>query len=574
MTNEAARYAYAFRLKGYYPYPVNVGVDGRGDKTLTFKDNRWADGEYPMGKEDIGRHWEGFSGVMLNTGKSGIVVVDIDRKKGVDGFAGLVSVGVEIPQSPMWAETPNDGEHRFYRAPEGVDVKTCAGILAPGVDIRAKGGLVLTAPTEVPGKGAYKLHNVTAVEDLPEFPRDLVRLLNPSADRATSERTPLTEPPLLTSEQRQWFERKMDSILRELRHMEEGERFGTMQRRMVRLYGIAMSLQEDLDVIDDLCREAYYGSGGVDSRQLEGWIKWSREHADYEEPIDEDREAEIQRLIRLEEIREEVKKRRNPVRFDEISDDDVLTFDPTSDGPKWWVDGWVPKGVTGILFAPPNTGKSFAAMDLACGVATGSRVWGRKASKGRVLFLAGEGHTGLPVRQEAWKHHFKADPGNDVILQKMKLNLADESSVTKHVELVQKVKADVIVVDTLRRAMAAMVAENTNEASLAIRHLDIIREAAGPEATLLALHHPAKHNPSDPAGSYPIEGNVDTILGMIDKDNKGNLEMWVKKARDADKSARINLRQQSVDVGNGFGSLVLVPVAEGVSEVEYVKDAS
>src|SRR5690606_16761763 len=135
-----------------------------------------------------------------------------------------------------------------------------------------------------------------------------------------------------------------------------------------------------------------------DSRQLEGWIKWSREHADYEEPIDEDREAEIQRLIRLEEIREEVRKRRNPVRFDEISDDDVLTFDPTSYGAKWWVDGWVPKGVPGILFAPQHTGKSFAAMELAGGVATGSRVWGRQASKGRALFLAGEGHPGLHVR--------------------------------------------------------------------------------------------------------------------------------------------------------------------------------
>src|SRR5690606_17334218 len=150
-----------------------------------------------------------------------------------------------IPQSPMWAVPPNVACHRFFLPPEGADVTTCAGILAPGVDIRANGGLVLTAPTEVPGKGDYKLHNVTPVEDLPEFPRDLVRLLNPAADRATSERTPLTEPPLLTSEQRQWFERKMDSILRELRHMEEGERFGTMQRRMVRLYGIAMSLQED-----------------------------------------------------------------------------------------------------------------------------------------------------------------------------------------------------------------------------------------------------------------------------------------------------------------------------------------
>src|SRR5690606_22092071 len=153
------------------------------------------------------------------------------------------------------------------------------------------------------------------------------------------------------------------------------------------------------------------------------------EPADYEEPIDADREAEIQRLIRLEEMREAVKKRRNPVRVDEISDDDVLACDLTADGPKWWVDGWVPKGATGTVFAPRKTGKSVGAMDLACGVASGSRVWGRKASKGRGLFLAGEGHTGLPVRQEAWKHHFRADPGNDVILQKMKLTLADESSV-------------------------------------------------------------------------------------------------------------------------------------------------
>src|SRR5690606_17214754 len=164
----------------------------------------------------------------------------------------------------------------------------------------------------------------------------------------------------------------------------------------------------------------------------------------------------------------------------------------------------------------------------------------------------------------------KADHGDDVILKQMKFNLADEASVTKYAELVQKVKADVIIVDTLRRAMAAMVAEKTNEAALAIRHLYIIREAAGAEATLLALHHPAKHNPGDPAGRYPIEGDVDTILGMIDTDNQGSRETCVKKARDADKAARIYLRQRPVDIGNGFGSLVLEPRVQGVSEVEYV----
>src|SRR5690606_34035502 len=115
-----------------------------------------------------------------------------------------------------------------------------------------------------------------------------------------------------------------------------------------------------------------------------------------------------------------------------------------------------------------------------------------------------------------------------------------------------------------------MVAENTNEASLAIRHLDIIREAAGPEATLLALHHPAKHNPSDPACSSPTERNVDTIHGMIDTDNQSTLAMRTQKSRDADKAARIYLRQRPVDIGNGFGSLVLEPRVQGVSEVEYV----
>lgn len=571
MTNEAALYAYAFRLKGYFPYPVNVGVDGRGDKTLTFKDNRWADGEYPMEKEAIGRHWEGFSGVMLNTGKSGIVVVDIDRKKGEDGYKGLADAGIELPETPMWAETPNEGGHRFYRAPEGVDVKTCAGILAPGVDIRAKGGLVLTAPTEVPGKGAYKLHNVTPVDGLPEFPRELVAKLAPRETEDRTERPRPTERPMVTPEKREWLEKTADKILRELRQMDDGERFGTMQRRMVRLYGIAMTLGEDLDIIDAQVRGAYYYSGGGDTSQLEGWIRWAREHADYEEVEDEDREAEIQAGIRREQIKKEIRHRLNPVQVTSISDDDVLTFNTEDEGPRWWVDEWLPKGVTGILYAPPNTGKSFAAVDLACGVASGTWAWSQRVPQGKVLYLAGEGHAGLPIRQKAWEHWRGVEAGSNLELRKMRLLLRDEESVAEHVRLVKETGADLIIVDTLMRATAGMTLETPGEASLAIHHLDMIREAGGPDASLLVLHHPAKSNPDVPAGSFPIAGNVDTMIGMRERDDDKVLTLWLEKARDSDKIKYLQFKPKPIEVpGTNRGALVLEGHidGEGVTYVE------
>src|SRR5690606_8392877 len=151
-------------------------------------------------------------------------------------------------------------------------------------------------------------------------------------------------------------------------------------------------------------------------------------------------------------------------------------FNPEAAQARWWVRDFLPRGVTGILFAPPNTGKSFMAIDLACGVATGSTAWACPVPRGRVLYLAGEGHAGLPVRRRAWEQHHRRDAGDALELRKMRLVLSSEESVAEHVELVRSFKADVIIVDTLLRAMQGFTLENPNEASLAIARLDMIRE--------------------------------------------------------------------------------------------------
>ena len=83
----------------------------------------------------------------MPTGKpSGIVVLDIDRKNGMDGLANLRAIGIDpYSLSPVISITPSGGLHVFmrYNGP----VKNSAGLLAAGVDIRGDGGYVVLPPS-------------------------------------------------------------------------------------------------------------------------------------------------------------------------------------------------------------------------------------------------------------------------------------------------------------------------------------------------------------------------------------------------------------------------------------------
>ena len=83
----------------------------------------------------------------MPTGKpSGVVVLDIDRKNGVDGLANLRAVSIDpYALSPVISITPSGGLHVFmrYTGP----LKNSAGILAEGVDTRGDGGYIILPPS-------------------------------------------------------------------------------------------------------------------------------------------------------------------------------------------------------------------------------------------------------------------------------------------------------------------------------------------------------------------------------------------------------------------------------------------
>ncbi|WP_306132156.1 bifunctional DNA primase/polymerase [Roseivivax marinus] len=78
--------------------------------------------------------------------RSGVVVLDVDRKCGVDGLANLRVAGLDpFTITPIIALTPSGGLHFFMRY--SGPLKNSAGLLAAGVDVRGDGGYIVLPPS-------------------------------------------------------------------------------------------------------------------------------------------------------------------------------------------------------------------------------------------------------------------------------------------------------------------------------------------------------------------------------------------------------------------------------------------
>jgi putative DNA primase/helicase len=123
-------------------------------------------------RAQIERWWQKWPLALIGlaTGRrSGVVVLDIDRKGGVDGFDTLDEIGSAIlPVTPM-VHTASGGLHLYFRAPD-TEVRNTAGSrgrgLGAGLDIRGDGGYVI-APA--PGSG-YRWDPICHIGDTPLVP--------------------------------------------------------------------------------------------------------------------------------------------------------------------------------------------------------------------------------------------------------------------------------------------------------------------------------------------------------------------------------------------------------------------
>jgi Bifunctional DNA primase/polymerase, N-terminal/Primase C terminal 2 (PriCT-2) len=105
--------------------------------------------------------------------ENGIFVVEADTKEGhdVDGIANLqtlINANSPLPETRM-ARSPSGSIHYYFTYPDKGLVRNSAGILAPGVDVRGEGGMVVAPPSIKPGVGQYEWLNKAGFKHAPPW---------------------------------------------------------------------------------------------------------------------------------------------------------------------------------------------------------------------------------------------------------------------------------------------------------------------------------------------------------------------------------------------------------------------
>lgn len=157
---------------------------------------------------------------------------------------------------------------------------------------------------------------------------------------------------------------------------------------------------------------------------------------------------------------------------------------------KWLVKNWIPVESIGMFHGPSACGKTNMALDLLLSVSCGQSDWhGFKIREPRkVVYLCGEGLTGVKKRIRAWLTYKEvADPGDFAIFP-LPLDLDSPQGELEIRENIDSLpwRPDIIVIDTVNRYMSGD--ENSaQDTRIFLNAVDRIRTAYS--CTGLYIHH-------------------------------------------------------------------------------------
>ncbi len=117
-----------------------------------------AAGRWPSQRHNVG----------IACGPSGLVVIDLDPP---DGRARLEALGHDVPAT-FTVSTPGGGEHLYFAAIPGREIRNSAGRIALHIDVRGAGGYVVGPGSVVDGR-AYRITDDRPPVPLPGWLADL-----------------------------------------------------------------------------------------------------------------------------------------------------------------------------------------------------------------------------------------------------------------------------------------------------------------------------------------------------------------------------------------------------------------
>lgn len=199
---------------------------------------------------------------------------------------------------------------------------------------------------------------------------------------------------------------------------------------------------------------------------------------------------------------------------------------------RWLVKGLLTEGELAMLAGGMQSGKTFAALDLAMSIARGEPWFGRKTLKGGVIYQAGEDPTGvrarrLPAYVKANGMTFEGDFPFVLLTGTINLWLGDERTdefiaECRHWSAQMADPLRLIVIDTYAKATTGADEISGKEMSIVLDRVERIRRATG--AAVLLVDHLNAHG-ERVRGAANKTANIDAVLicrfAMVDGAKKG-----------------------------------------------------
>jgi RecA/RadA recombinase len=217
--------------------------------------------------------------------------------------------------------------------------------------------------------------------------------------------------------------------------------------------------------------------------------------------------------------------------------------------PKWLVQGILVEASIAAIYGPPESCKSFLAVDMAMAVAGGIDWHGRTVERGGVLYIAAEGAPGLGKRMRAWKVNRGAQGrAFQLHLMRDELNLAAEKDggVRAFVQAVTDELGPLrlIVIDTLNQTAAGADENSAKDMGRYIASMKKLRDATG--AAVVVVHHSGKDVSKGMRGSTALLGAMDTTVEVERATDGHSIKVAVHKQKDAERESPIRFNLENV----------------------------
>lgn len=223
---------------------------------------------------------------------------------------------------------------------------------------------------------------------------------------------------------------------------------------------------------------------------------------------------------------------------------------------QWLIQNWVEREALGVMFGPPNVGKSFCAYDMAFCVATGTPWRGEPVHQGPVVLVVGEGLSGVLRRLQAWSLENKVDVANAPIYITTKavpmLNGVAASELVAAVDAVVVAGGGVnpvlVVIDTLARNFGDGDENSTQDTSAFVAVVDEhLRRRY--RAHVLIVHHSGKDVAAGARGSSALKGAIDQEFSVTSILSGTVIKLASTKMRDAEKPRPMEFKIKKVLIG-------------------------